>query len=177
MSYPTRKYCIIDFAEVESIPVDFDAVLETSAETLRKSLDGTKTFVKYEGDQPAFLSGKTEYSHSEILTILRGSDWSFKMGTMDVSGVSTSANSGETKAAQTVSMTGASAVANHSFAWLAKDSNGDVSADVVFSDAASSTTDITYNAVGTFTIEITVSDSMYGYDNLTETLEVTVTAA
>jgi hypothetical protein len=178
MSYPTRKYCIIDFAEVESIPVDFDAVLETNAETLRKTLDGTKTFIKYEGDQPAFLSGKTEYSHSEILTILRGSDWSFHMGTIDISGISNMATVGETKAAQTVSMTGASSVANHSFTWEAKDTDGNITTDIVFSDAASSTTDITYNAEGVFEITITVSETTYGYDNIvTEKIEVIVTAA
>ncbi len=68
-----RTYCIIDASEVNS--VDFDQVAETSADTLRYSLDGTKTFVKYEGDQPSFLSGKQEYTHSEILSILSGDEW------------------------------------------------------------------------------------------------------
>jgi len=66
-------YCIIDASEVSS--VDFDQVAETSADTLRYSLDGTQTFVKYEGDQPSFLSGKQEYTHEEILTILSGAEW------------------------------------------------------------------------------------------------------
>lgn len=68
-----KTFVIIDASEVGS--VDFDQVLETSAETLRFSLDGTKTFVKYEGTQPSFLSGKTEYTHSEILAILAGPEW------------------------------------------------------------------------------------------------------
>ena len=68
-----RTYVIIDASEVSS--VDFDQVAETSADTLRYSLDGTKTFVKYEGGQPSFLSGKTEYTHSEILTILATDEW------------------------------------------------------------------------------------------------------
>jgi hypothetical protein len=55
--------------------VDFSQVQETSADTLRYSLDGTKTFVKYEGDQPSFLSGKQEYTHSEILAILATDEW------------------------------------------------------------------------------------------------------
>ena len=38
-----RTYCIINSDEVNS--VIFDQVLETSADTLRYSLDGTKTFV------------------------------------------------------------------------------------------------------------------------------------
>jgi len=69
-----KSYVIIDSSEVDSI--DFGQVLETSADTLRYSLDGTQTFVKYEGDQPSFLSGKQEYTHSEILAILSGSSWS-----------------------------------------------------------------------------------------------------
>jgi len=68
-----RTYCIIDASDVSS--VDFEQVAETSSDTLRYSLDGTKTFVKYEGDQPSFLSGKTEYTHSEILAILAGDEW------------------------------------------------------------------------------------------------------
>jgi hypothetical protein len=69
-----KSYVIIDSSEVDSI--DFGQVLETSADTLRYSLDGTQTFVKYEGDQPSFLSGKQEYTHSEILAILSSSSWS-----------------------------------------------------------------------------------------------------
>jgi len=66
-------YCIIDSSEVGN--VDFAQVLQTSADTIRYSLDGTKTFVKYEGDQPSFLSGKTEHNHEEILNILSGPEW------------------------------------------------------------------------------------------------------
>jgi len=68
-----RNYVIIDASEVSS--VDFDQVAETSADTLRYSLDGTKTFVKYEGTQPSFLLGKTEYNHEEILSILSRTEW------------------------------------------------------------------------------------------------------
>jgi hypothetical protein len=68
-----RTYCIINSDEVSS--VDFDQVQETSADTLRYSVDGTKTFVKYEGDQPSFLSGKTEYTHAEILEVLATDEW------------------------------------------------------------------------------------------------------
>ena len=68
-----RTYVIIDASEVSS--VDFDQVAETSADTLKYSVDGTKTFVKYEGTQPFFLLGKTEYTHEEILSILSGPEW------------------------------------------------------------------------------------------------------
>jgi len=67
------KYVIIETTEVDSI--DFDQVGETSSDTLCLSADGSKTFVKYEGEQPSFLSGKTEYTHSQILDILSTPEW------------------------------------------------------------------------------------------------------
>ena len=73
MAYENRKYVIIESSEVSS--VDFSEVMETSADTLRYSVDETQTLVKFEGDTPSFLVGKTEYNHSEILNILSGSEW------------------------------------------------------------------------------------------------------
>lgn len=69
----SRNYVIIDASEVSS--VDFNQVLETSTDTLRYNIAGTKTFVKYEGDTPSFLAGKTANSHSEMLAILAGEEW------------------------------------------------------------------------------------------------------
>jgi hypothetical protein len=68
-----RKYVIIDSDEVSS--VDFSQVFETSADTLRFSLDGSQTFVKFEGSTPDFLVGKTQYTHTEILAILATDEW------------------------------------------------------------------------------------------------------
>ena len=73
-----RNYVIIDASEVSS--VDFNQVLETSANTLRYNIAGTKTFVKFEGDTPSFLAGKTANSHSEMLTILAGEEWTSSEG-------------------------------------------------------------------------------------------------
>ena len=73
MSYENRKYVIINASEVSS--VDFSQVNETSASTLRYSNDDSQTFVKFDGDTPSFLSGKTSYTHSQILTVLAGEDW------------------------------------------------------------------------------------------------------
>ena len=73
MSYENRKYVIINASEVNS--VDFSQVNETSASTLRYSNDDSKTFVKFDGDTPSFLDGKTSYTHSQIRTILNGGDW------------------------------------------------------------------------------------------------------
>jgi len=68
-----KKYIIITKDEVAS--VDFSQVDETSVNTLRYNNDGTKTFVKFEGDTPSFLNGKTQYTHDEILTELNKSEW------------------------------------------------------------------------------------------------------
>ena len=73
-----RNYVIIDASEVSS--VDFNQVLETSANTLRYNIAGTKTFVKFEGDTPSFLAGKTANTHSEILAILAGEEWTSSEG-------------------------------------------------------------------------------------------------
>lgn len=69
-----RNYVIIDASEVSS--VNFNQVLETSPSTLRYSLNGSQTFVKFEGDTPSFLAGKTSYDRSEMLAVLATEDWS-----------------------------------------------------------------------------------------------------
>jgi len=69
----SRKYVIINADEVDS--VDFDQVEETSSDTIRYSVDGSLTFVKYDGVKPRFLYGKETYTHSEILTILATDEW------------------------------------------------------------------------------------------------------
>ena len=69
-----RKYVILNLDEIDS--VDFNQVMETEASKVRKSVDGSKFFVKFEGDTPSFLDGKTQYTHSEILAILATEQWS-----------------------------------------------------------------------------------------------------
>ena len=74
MAYENRKYVILDASEVSS--VDFSQVMETSADTLRWSLDGEQTFVKFDGATPSFLDGKVTYTHEIMKTIiLNGEDW------------------------------------------------------------------------------------------------------
>ena len=71
-------YIIFDTTETGS--VNFTEVKETSIHTLRLSISGSQTFVKYEGDtMPTSVSSLTTkegpYSHTEILNILTGSEW------------------------------------------------------------------------------------------------------
>lgn len=71
------KYVIFDFSEADKI--NFNEVKEDSIETLRKSVDGTKTFVKYVGEMPQsvieLISKSTEYNNFQILEILRTEEW------------------------------------------------------------------------------------------------------
>lgn len=68
-----RQYVIINTSEVSG--VDFNQVIERSADDLKYSVDASKAIVKYEGNQPSFLSGKTEYTWSEIMDVLNTSEW------------------------------------------------------------------------------------------------------
>ena len=68
-----RTYVIIEADDVST--VDFDEVMETSADTLRWSVDESQTFVKFVGDTPSFLVGKTQYNHDEIRAVLATEDW------------------------------------------------------------------------------------------------------
>ena len=73
----SRQYVIINADEVST--VNFDEVLETSADTLRYNAAGDQTFVKFEGAKPRFLYGKDTLSHSAMLTVLAGEAWSQPM--------------------------------------------------------------------------------------------------
>jgi hypothetical protein len=76
--YTDREYIIFPVTELSK--VDFTKVLETSAETVRLSVNQTKTFVKWNGTTPEFVSTllNTEgpYTHDEILIILSTPEWS-----------------------------------------------------------------------------------------------------
>lgn len=69
---------IFNVSELSS--VDFTQVLETSQDTIRKSIDETKTFLKWEGDVvPSSINSLTTkegpYTYSEVKAILSTSEW------------------------------------------------------------------------------------------------------
>ena len=80
--YENRKYVIFNTSETGSI--NFSQVMETSVNTLRTNISGSKTFVKYEGSQPSSVAGLSsksdEYTHTQILNVLTGSEWSSSEG-------------------------------------------------------------------------------------------------
>lgn len=76
--YSNREFMIFSVTELDS--VDFTEVLETSADTVRKSVDQSKTFVKWNGDTvPASVDALTTkegpYTYEEILVILATPEW------------------------------------------------------------------------------------------------------
>ena len=58
--------------------INFDEVLETSVDTVRKSSDD-KTFVKWDGETPQSVLDLTTkegpFTYEEILLILEGNNW------------------------------------------------------------------------------------------------------
>ena len=75
--YANRRFVIFPVTELGDI--DFNQVYETSADTVRKSVDETQTFVKYDMPQPSSVAALTtksqEYTYDEFLTILAGPEW------------------------------------------------------------------------------------------------------
>ena len=105
--FPNRRWLVIPSTEVEN--VDFNQVLESSADSLRYSVDGSETFVKYEvtvveetytetfldpetnqevtttveagvyGRPSIYSELFTEYDHAGILELLATEEWTAPM--------------------------------------------------------------------------------------------------
>ena len=75
--YINRRFVIFNVTELSTI--DFTQVYETSIDTVRKSVDETQTFVKYDMPQPSSVTALTtksiEYTYDEILQILATPEW------------------------------------------------------------------------------------------------------
>ena len=74
----SRNYLIIQTSELHK--VDFTEVYETSADTVRKSADNTKTFIKWDGNTtPPSVSSLTgtegPYTKDQIMNILSTDAW------------------------------------------------------------------------------------------------------
>ena len=106
--FPNRRWLVIPTTLTGS--VNFNEVLESSADSLRCSIDGSETFVKYEtfevtasydvvipnpetgidetstieagvfGRPSIYSDSYIEYNHEGILTLLTGSAWSTPLG-------------------------------------------------------------------------------------------------
>ena len=98
MSYENRKWVIMTLEDInagditeEQVVIDeegeetteqvvigntfIDAAIESSKATLRLSVDGTKTILKWDNETPEVFEGMDTYTHAEILAELAGADW------------------------------------------------------------------------------------------------------
>ena len=78
MDYNNRQFMIFSVTELNQ--VDFTQVCETSIDTVRKSTDELKTFVKWDGETiPTSIDNLTTkegpYTYEEILEILSTEEW------------------------------------------------------------------------------------------------------
>jgi hypothetical protein len=82
--YENRQYAIFSLTEIDKI--DFSQVCETSAETIRKNVAETKSSIKWDGEQPEFVSTletlEGPYTYTEILDILSTPEWTAPMEEM-----------------------------------------------------------------------------------------------
>jgi len=79
--YPDRRFVIFNITELNKI--NFNQVFETDINTVRKSVDETKTFVKFDLPTPSSVASLTtksqEYTYDEFLTILATPEWTKPM--------------------------------------------------------------------------------------------------
>ena len=81
---PDRRFVTFNVTELNKI--DFNQVLETDINTVRKSVDETKTFVKWDGAIPScvrnLITKEGPYTYDEILVILATPEWTEPMTTI-----------------------------------------------------------------------------------------------
>ena len=76
--YDDRKWVIVNVSDITDEMTA--SAIQTSVSTLRKSLDGTKAILKWEGDTPSCFDSMATYSHSEIKTELAKDTWTSDEG-------------------------------------------------------------------------------------------------
>ena len=72
--YKNRKWIIINVSDITEDMIS--SAIQSDVDTLRKTLDGNKAILKWDGDAPSCFDGMTTYTHSEIIIELAKSDWS-----------------------------------------------------------------------------------------------------
>jgi len=73
MDYSNRKWVIVNVSDITDEMIG--SAIQSSMDTLRKTLDGSKAILKFDGDTPSCFDGLTTYNHSEILEELAKSNW------------------------------------------------------------------------------------------------------
>ena len=73
MAFENRKWVIVNVSAITDEMIH--SAIQTSASTLRKTLDGSKAILKWDVDTPSCFDGMTTYTHSEIRTELNKAEW------------------------------------------------------------------------------------------------------
>ena len=73
MAFENRKWIIINVSDITEEMIS--SAIQSSMDTLRTTLDGSKAILKWDGDTPSCFDGLTIYTHSEIRTELAKSEW------------------------------------------------------------------------------------------------------
>tara|TARA_R110002012_G_scaffold68833_2_gene178621 strand:+ start:1352 stop:1585 length:234 start_codon:yes stop_codon:yes gene_type:complete len=68
-----RTYVIINISEINDL--NYSKLLNNNASELPQNIDGSKAIIKYVGDKPSFLSGKTTYTAQELYVEKAKSEW------------------------------------------------------------------------------------------------------
>ena len=71
--FENRKWVIVNVSDITEEMIE--SAMQSSMSTLRKTIDGSKAILKWDGDTASCFDGMTVYNHAEILTELRKSDW------------------------------------------------------------------------------------------------------
>ena len=74
MDYSNRKWVIVNVSAITDEMIT--NAIQSGIGSLRKTLDGNKAILKWDGDTPSCFDGMTTYTHSEIRTELAKSAWS-----------------------------------------------------------------------------------------------------
>ena len=72
--HENRKWVIVNVSDVTDEMIE--SAIQTSVDTLRKTLDGSKAVLQWDGNTPSSFDGMTIYTHSEIRVELAKPDWS-----------------------------------------------------------------------------------------------------
>ena len=71
--FENRTWVIVNVSDITDEMIE--NAIQSSRDTLRKSLDCSKAILKWDGDTPSCFDSMTTYSHSEIKTELAKSEW------------------------------------------------------------------------------------------------------
>ena len=73
MRWANRHWVIVDVSDITDEMIE--NAIQTSMSTLRKTNDGSKAILKWDGNTPSCFDGITTYNHSEIKSELLKIEW------------------------------------------------------------------------------------------------------